>query len=85
VDLVSLVSNNDQRLDQNVLKNFLSQSNIMFGGRSKCIHTCSNKILEVASNMILFFHVVKMFIFDNRSTTTNTKSFPCLVEGIPDM
>jgi hypothetical protein len=29
VDFVSLVSNNDQRLDQNVLRNLLSQSEMM--------------------------------------------------------
>jgi hypothetical protein len=39
VDLVSLVSNNDQRLDQNLLRNILSQFDMMFYGILKCAHT----------------------------------------------
>jgi hypothetical protein len=48
VDLVSLVSNIDQRLDQNVLRNLLSRSEIMDCGIPKCTHTHSKKSLAVA-------------------------------------
>jgi hypothetical protein len=65
VDLVSLVSNSDQRLDQNVLRNLLSIYEIMVCGIQKCTHTCSKKILVVASVVILFFQVVRMTILEN--------------------
>ena len=39
VDLVSLVSSIDQRLDQNLLRNLLSQYEIMDCGIGKCTHT----------------------------------------------
>jgi hypothetical protein len=85
VDLVILVSNSDQRLDQNVLRNLFSQSEMMVYGIQKCTHTRSKKILAVASIVILFLQVVKMAILENRSTTTKTQSLPFLVEGRPDM
>ena len=85
MDLVSLVSNIDQRLDQNVLRNLLSQSDMIEFGIPTCTHTCSKKILVVASAMIFFLQAAIMAIFENLSTTTKTQSFPCLVEGRPDM
>jgi hypothetical protein len=54
VDLVSLVSNIDQRLEQNVLRNLLSLSEMIDCGIPKCTHTCSKKSLAVASVVILF-------------------------------
>jgi hypothetical protein len=54
MDLVSLVSNNNQRLDQNVLRNQLSQSETMVCGIPKFTKIHSKKSLEVASTMILF-------------------------------
>ena len=85
VDLVSLVSSLDQRLDQNVLSNLLSQSEMIDCGIPKCTHTHSKKSLAVAFVVILFLWVAIMAIFKNRSTNTKTQSFPCLVEGRPDM
>ena len=85
MDLVSLVSNIDQRLDQNVLRNLLSQSDMIDCGIPKCTHNCSKKSLAVASAVIFFLQVAIMAIFENLSTTTKTQSFPFLVEGRPDM
>ena len=81
MDLVSLVSNIDQRLDQNVLRNLLSQSDMIECGIPKCTHTHSNKSLAVAYAVIFFLQATIMAIFENLSTTTKTHSFPCLVEG----
>jgi hypothetical protein len=85
VDLVSLVSSIDQRLDQNVLRNLLSRSEMIYCGIPKCTHIRSNKSLTVASAMIVFFQAIIMDIFENLSMTTKKQSFPCLVEGRPDM
>jgi hypothetical protein len=85
VDLVSLVSNIDQRLDQNVLRNLLSRSEMIDYGIPKCTHTCSKKSLAVASAVIFFLQAIIMDIFENWSMTTKTHSLPCLVEGRPDM
>ena len=85
VELVSLVSNIDQRLNQNVLRNLLSRSNIIDYGIPKCTHTRSKKSLAVASAVIFFVQAAIMAIFENLSTTTKTQLFPCLVEGRPDM
>jgi hypothetical protein len=85
VDLVSLVSNIDQRLDQNVLRNLLSRSDMIDYGIPKCTHTRSKKSLVVDSAVIFFLQAIMMDIFENRSTTTKTQSLPCLVEGRPDM
>jgi hypothetical protein len=85
MDLVNLVSNNDQRLNQNNLNNMLSRSDMMVFGSWKCTHTCSKKILVVALVVILFLQVVRMAILENQSTTMNTQSFPCLVEERPGM
>jgi hypothetical protein len=71
VDLVSLVSNIDQRLDQNVLRNLLSRSEMIDCGIPKCTHTRSKKSLAVASDVIFFLQAIIMDIFENRSTTTN--------------
>ena len=85
VDLVSLVSNIDQRLDQNVLRNLLSRSDMIECGIPKCTHTRSKKSLAVASAVIFFLQAAIMAIFENLSTTMKTQSFPYLVEGRPDM
>jgi hypothetical protein len=85
VDLVSLVSNIDQRVDQNVLRNLLSQFEMIDSGIPKCTHTCSKKSLAVDSAMIFFLQAIIMDIFENQSMTKKTQSLPCLVEGIPNM
>jgi hypothetical protein len=85
MDLVSLVSSNDQRLDQNVLNNLLSRYDMIVCGSVKCTHTYSKKILAVTLVVILFLQVVRMAILENRSTTMKTQSFPCSVEGRTDM
>jgi hypothetical protein len=85
VDLVSLVSNSDQRLDQNVLRNMLSRSKMMVSGILKWTHTHSKKSLVVSAAVMLFLQAVRMAIFENRLTTTNTQSLPCLVDGTPDI
>jgi hypothetical protein len=54
LDLVSLVSISDQRLDQNVLRNRLSRYETMVYGIPKCTQTHSKKILVVASTVMLF-------------------------------
>jgi hypothetical protein len=78
-------SNSDQRLDQNVLRNLLSQSEMMVYGIPKWTHTHSNKILEVSADVIFFLQAVRMAIFENQSTTTNIQSFPFLVDGRTNM
>jgi hypothetical protein len=64
VDLVSLVSNSDQRLDQNVLRNRLSRSEMMVCGIPKCTHTHSKKSLVVASVVMLFLQVAIIAILE---------------------
>ena len=85
MDLVSLVFSIDQRLDQNLLRNRLSRSEMIDCGIPKCTHTRSKKSLVVASAVIFFLQAAIMAIFENLSTTTKTQSFPFLVEGSPDM
>jgi hypothetical protein len=85
MDLVSLVSIHDQRLDQNVLRDWFSRLEMMVYGVHKCTHTRSKKSLVVASVVMLFLQATRITILENRSTTTKTRSFPCLVEGRPDM
>ena len=85
MDFVSLVSSIDHKLDQNVLRNLLSQSEIIDCGIPKCTHTRSKKSLAVASAVIFFLQAAIMAIFENLSTTTNTQSLSCLVEGRPEM
>ena len=85
MELVILVSSIDQRLDQNVLRNLLSQFEMIDCGIPKCTHTHSNKSFVVAFAVILFLQATIMAIFENLSTTTKTQSFPCLVEGRPNM
>jgi hypothetical protein len=65
VDFVSLVSNSDQRLDQNVLRNLLSRSEMMVCGIPKWTHTRSKKILVVSAIVIFFLQAVRMAIFEN--------------------
>jgi hypothetical protein len=72
VDLVSLVSSSDQRLDQNVLRNRLSRSEIMVCGILKCTHTHSKKSLVVAYVVMFFFQEARITILEKRSTTTKT-------------
>jgi hypothetical protein len=72
MDFVSLVSNRDQRLDQKVLRNLLSRSEMMVFRIPKWTHTHSKKSLVVSTAVTLFLQAVRMAIFENRSTTTNT-------------
>jgi hypothetical protein len=83
--LLSLVSNDDQRLDQNVLRNRLSRSLTMVCGIPKCTHFRSNKSLVVASTKMLFLQATRIAILEKRSTTTKTQSFPLLVDERPNM
>jgi len=85
LDLVSLVSSIDQRLDKNVLRNLLSQSEMIECGSPKCTHTHSKKSLAVDFVVILFLQATIMAIFENLSTTIKTQSLPCLVEGRSNM
>ena len=85
MDLVSLVSNIDWSLGQNVLRILLSQSDMIDYGIPNCTHTRSNKSLVVASAVIFFLQAAIMAMFENLSTTMKTQLFPCLVEGRPDM
>ena len=63
MDFVSLVSSIDHRLDQNVLRNLLSRSEIIDCGIPKCTHTHSKKSLAVDFAMIFFLHDAIMAIF----------------------
>ena len=81
MDLVSLVSSVNQRLDQNVLRNLLSRSDMIDCGIPKCTHTRSKKSLAVAFAVIFFLQAAIMAIFENLSTTMKIQSFPYLVEG----
>jgi hypothetical protein len=85
VDLVSLVSNIDQKLDKNILRNLMSRSNMIDYGIPKCTHTRSRKSLVVVSAVIFFLQAAIMAIFDNLSLTMKIESFTCLVEGRPYM
>ena len=72
MDLVSLVSSIDQRLDQNVLRNRLSRSEMIDYGIPKYTHTHLKKSLVVASTVIFFLQAAIMAIFENLSMTTKT-------------
>jgi hypothetical protein len=85
MDLLSLVSSSDQRLDQNVLRNQLSQYETMVCGIPKCTQSHSKKILVVAFAVMLILQADKIANLQKRSTTTKTQSFPCLVDGRLDM
>ena len=85
MDLVSLVSSSDQRLDQNVLRNRLSRFETMVCGIPKCTQNRSKNILAVASAVMLFLQAITITILEKRSKTKKTQSFPCLVDGRPDM
>jgi hypothetical protein len=65
VDLVSLVPIIDQRLDQNILRNLLSRSEMIYYGIPKFTHTRSKKILAVAFAVIFFLQTIIMDIFKN--------------------
>jgi hypothetical protein len=80
VDMVSLVSSSDQRLDQNLLRNQRSQFEIIVYGIPKCTHTRLKKSLVVTSALMLFLQAAIITIFEKRSTTTKTQSFPHLVD-----
>jgi hypothetical protein len=64
MDLVSLVSNNDQRLEKNVLRNMLSRSEMMVCGIPKWTHTRSKKSLVVSVDVMVFLQAVRMAIFE---------------------
>jgi hypothetical protein len=85
MDLVSLVSSSDKRLDQNVLRNRLPLSEKMFCGSRKCTQTHSKKSLVVAYVVMLFLQATRIAILEKWSTTKKTQSFPLLVDGRPDM
>ena len=65
VDLVSFVSNIDQRLDQNVLRNLLSRSDMINCGIPKCTHTHLKKSSVMAYVVIFLLQAVIMAIFEN--------------------
>jgi hypothetical protein len=75
MDLLSLVSKSDQRLDQNVLKNRSSQYEMMVCGIPKCNQTHSKKILVVASYMMLFLKVTIITILEKLSTNPKHSHF----------
>ncbi len=83
VDHVLIMSSIDQRLDQNVMRNLLSRSEMIDCGITRCTHTQSKKSLAVPSVVIFFLRTTIMAILENLSTTTKTKSFSCLVEEMP--
>jgi hypothetical protein len=64
MDLSSLVSSSDQRLDQNVMRNRLSRSEIMVCGIQKCTHTCSKKSLSVAYAVIFLLQSARIAILE---------------------
>jgi hypothetical protein len=64
VDLVRLVSNSDQRLEQNVLRKRLSRFEIMVCGIPKCTHTRSKKHLAVASAVMFFLQAARITILE---------------------
>jgi hypothetical protein len=64
VDLVRFVSGIDQRIDNNLMRNKLSQSKKMFFGIPKCTHTRSKKILVVAFVVMHFLQVVRITILE---------------------
>jgi len=79
VDMASLVSSIDQRINQNGLKNLLPQSKAMDCGIPKCTHTRSKKSLAVAYAMIFFLLATIMVILENLSMTMKTQPLSCLV------
>jgi hypothetical protein len=85
VDLMSLVSNSDQRLDQNVLRSLFPWSDMMVYGIQNWTHTHSKNILVVSLAVIFFLQAMRMAIFENQSTTKNTQSLSFLVDRSPDM
>jgi hypothetical protein len=72
VDLVSLVCSGDQRLDQNVLINRLSQSKTMVCGIPKCTQTHSKKSLAEAFDVMFLLQATRITILENKSTTKKT-------------
>jgi hypothetical protein len=73
VDLVSLVSNNDHRLDQNILRNWPSRSKIMVCGIPKYTHTHSKKSLTVTYVVMFFLQAARIAILEKQSITTKTQ------------
>ena len=71
--LVGLVSSIDHRLDQNVLRNLLSQYEMIECGIPKCTHTHSKKSLVMASVVIFYLEATTMAIFKNLLMTTKKK------------
>jgi hypothetical protein len=64
VNLVSLVSSSDERLEKNVLRKQLSQYDKMFCGIPKCTCTCSNNILAATSVVMLFLQEARITILE---------------------
>jgi hypothetical protein len=58
---------------------------MMIYGIQKSTHTRSKKILAVYATVMFFLQAVRMAIFENQSTTTNTQSLPSLVDERKDM
>jgi hypothetical protein len=81
MDLVSLVSS----IDQNVMRNQLSWSEIMVFGIPKCTHTRSKKSLAMAYVVMFFLQAARITILGKQSTTKKTQSFPLLVDERPNM
>jgi hypothetical protein len=65
VDLVSLVSNSDQRLNQNVIRSLLSRYEVMVCGIPKWTHTHLKKSLAISIVVMLFLQAMIMAIFEN--------------------
>jgi hypothetical protein len=65
VDLESLVSNSDERLNQNVLRNLLSRSEVMVCGIQKWTHTHLKKSMAIFAAMMFLLEAVIMAIFQN--------------------
>jgi hypothetical protein len=76
MDLVSLVSNSDRRLDQNVLRNMLSWSEMMVYGMPKWNHTHSNKSLAISSIVIFFLQAMRTNHLQKLINDQNTQSLP---------
>ena len=64
MDLVRLVSSSDQGLDQNVIRNRLSQYETMACGIAKFNHAHSKKSLAMASAVMLFLQATIIGILE---------------------
>jgi hypothetical protein len=64
MDLLSLVSSSDQRLDQNVMRNRLSQYETIVLWIPKCTQIRSKKSLAVAFAVMLFLQATIITILE---------------------